>query len=71
MEQFWQQNGNLILMLLTELIGGIILWMRTGKTTKEEKKAKKIDKAERKFNKDMNRAKRDGEKLAALKKETK
>jgi hypothetical protein len=67
MNEFWNANGNQILMLLAEIVGMVIVWLRTGKTTPEQKQAKKVAKSEAKTNKLIAKAKSQAMKTEHLK----
>lgn len=69
MEEFFQEYGEKIGFFLMEILGGIWVYFRTKKKlTPEEKKAKEIEKADAKAEKDYQRAKKSADKADQLKK---
>lgn len=67
MNEFWNANGSQIIMLLAELLGVVVVWLRTSKTTPEQKQAKKVAKAEAKTNKLIAKVKAQATKTEHLK----
>lgn len=69
MEEFFQNYGEKIGILLLEILGAVWVYLRTKKKlTPEEKKAKQIEKADAKAEKDYQKAKKSAEKADELKK---
>lgn len=68
MEEFFQNYGEKIGIILMEILGAVWVYFRTKKKmTPEEKKAAEIKKMETKVNKDFEKAKAEAAKLEELK----
>lgn len=67
MLDYIMENGEKILLLGAEIFSTVALWIRTSKTTKEERKTKKRNKALKKSEKYLNKAKKEATKADELK----